>query len=282
MTAVTHEIQLDMLALLGAVITHAPAVVAAVLILVATRIAAVWFVRSANAVGSRSLRSASLRLLLEKTTLVGIWTLGVVLAALIAFPGLRLGDIFATLGLTSVAIGFAFQDIFKNFLAGVLLLLNEPFRIGDQIIVDRFEGTVEHIDLRFTSIRTYLGERILVPNATVFTTAVQIRTAFAPRRTDLAVGLVYGSDVSLALSVLRGALDGVAGVEAQPEPRVDAVAFGESSIDFMVRFWSKPHQAEVLQTKSRVIVAIDRALAAASLEIAFPTRTIVLQQPLTT
>jgi small conductance mechanosensitive channel len=90
------------------------------------------------------------------------------LASVIAFPALGLGDIIGLLGVGSVAISFAFQDIFKNFLAGILLLLHEPFLLGDQIFVANFEGTVEKIWMRSTQILTERGERVIVPNALVF------------------------------------------------------------------------------------------------------------------
>jgi len=76
------------------------------------------------------------------------WAAGSSIACVIAFPALRPGDIIGLLGLGSVAISFAFQEIFKNFLAGILLLLHEPFLLGDQIFVEGFEGTVEKISMR--------------------------------------------------------------------------------------------------------------------------------------
>jgi small-conductance mechanosensitive channel len=90
------------------------------------------------------------------------------IACAIAFPALGSGDIRGLLGLGSVAISFAFQDLFKNFLAGILLLLHEPFLGGDRIFVEGFEGTVEKISMRSTQILTDRGERVIVPNAIVF------------------------------------------------------------------------------------------------------------------
>ena len=96
------------------------------------------------------------------------WSAGSSIACVIAFPALAPGDIIGLLGLGSVAISFAFQDIFKNFLAGILLLLHEPFLWGDQIFVEGFEGTVEKISMRSTQILTDGGEGVIVPNAIVF------------------------------------------------------------------------------------------------------------------
>ncbi|MEG4234162.1 mechanosensitive ion channel [Microcoleus sp. Pol11C3] len=91
------------------------------------------------------------------------------IACVIVFSALRPGNIIGLLGLDSVAISFAFQDIFKNFLSGILLLLHEPFLWGDQIFVEGFEGTVEKISMRSTHILTDRGERVIVPKAIVLT-----------------------------------------------------------------------------------------------------------------
>jgi small conductance mechanosensitive channel len=172
-TALGDQTRATLLVLYGQAVTRLPAAVAGGIILILTSYAARIASRSADALGRRMLRSASLQILFTKSAALGVWMIGVLVASLLIFPGLRLGDIVATLGLGSVAVGFAFQDIFKNFLAGILLLVNEPFRIGDVIVVDKYEGFVEHIELRTTNVRTYAGEMVLIPNSLVFTAAVR-------------------------------------------------------------------------------------------------------------
>jgi uncharacterized membrane protein len=108
-----------------------------------------------------------------------------------------------------VAIGFAFRDILQNFLAGILLLLTEPFRIDDQIIVKEFEGTVEDIQTRATMIRTYDGRRIVIPNAELFTESVIVNTAFEKRRLEYDVGIGYGDDIERAKALILEAIAGV-------------------------------------------------------------------------
>jgi len=138
--------------IVGNLIRALPGLIAGIIILFLARYAAKVTYKVARKVGKKAVPSASLQLLLQKTSYILTLTLGVLLAGVVAFPGLNLGDIIAALGLGSIAVGFAFQDIFKNFLAGILLLLQEPFRIGDQIIVAGYEGTVEQIDIRTTRI----------------------------------------------------------------------------------------------------------------------------------
>jgi len=274
--AITAQLQRDAIALTSNAILRVPALVVAVLVLIATKGLAQLARRSVHVVSTRTVKSFSLRMLAEKAAGIGVWIAGSLLAALLVFPTLRLGDLVATLGLSTVAIGFAFADIFKNFFAGILLLVNEPFRIGDQIVVGTFEGTVEQIDLRFTVLHTYRGERLLIPNAIVFTSAVQINTAYGKRRTDLEVGVVYGSDLAATRSALARAIASVEGVLSEPAPIVDLVKFDDSSVDAVVRYWTAPLRAQTLRVQTRAILAIDAALREDGVEIAFPTRTLVV------
>lgn len=260
--------------LLGSTVKVLPALLIALVIIMLTRYAAELTRNVAGQIGRKALHSKSLQQLLSKTTYITTWIVGIVLACVVAFPGLRLGDIIATLGLGSVAIGFAFQDIFKNFLSGILILIQRPFRIDDQIIVGDFEGTIERIDIRTTVLRTYNGERILMPNSEVFTSAVQVRTAFEQRRTDLAVGVDYNTSLPEAKNILQRTIERVEGVLDNNPPEIDLVGFGDSSIDFIVRYWTHPRQPEVRQVQTRAIMAIKEALDAADIGIPYPIRTL--------
>ena len=260
--------------ILGSTVKVIPALIAAVIIILLTRYAAQFAVKVADTVGTKTLESKSLQSLLRKTANISTWILGFVLAGVVAFPGLRLGDIIATLGLGSVAVGFAFQDIFKNFLSGILILIQRPFRIDDQIVIGDYEGTVEQIDIRVTKIRTYTGERILMPNSEVFTSAIRVRTAFSKRRTDLAVGVDYNTSLPEAKQILQRTIERVQGVLNKPTPEIDLVGFGDSSIDFVVHYWTKPRQPDVRTAQTEAIMAIKEALDAADIGIPYPIRTV--------
>ncbi len=260
--------------LLGSAVKTLPAIITALIIIMLTRYATEFAQKIAEKIGNKTLHSKSLQSLLMRTADITTWVVGVVIACVIAFPGLRLGDIIATLGLGTVAIGFAFQDIFKNFLAGILILIQRPFHINDQIIVGDYEGTVEQIDIRTTNLRTYDGERILMPNSEVFTSAVRVRTAFEQRRTDLAVGVDYNASLPAVQDILQAAIAGVEGVLDNKPPEIDIVGFGDSSIDFVVRYWTHPRQPQVRQIQTRAIIAIKEALDAANIDIPYPIRTL--------
>src|SRR6267378_7108965 len=143
---------------------------------------------SASALASRLIlratveRRHNLGVVFARLVGTGIVFLGFLVAFSIVAPMFGAGDLIKVLGIGSVAIGFAFQNILQNFLAGLLLLWAEPFRVGDEIKLDPYEGTVEEIQARATIIKTYDQRRVVIPNADLFTHSVIVNTAFDIRR----------------------------------------------------------------------------------------------------
>ncbi|MFB2938827.1 mechanosensitive ion channel family protein [Aerosakkonemataceae cyanobacterium BLCC-F154] len=274
MKALYQQVKESLLSLIGHAVEAFPAFITAIIVLCLTSYLANLVRQVVKRIGVRAVKSLSLRSLLVQTSYVTVWVLGILVASVIAFPDLRLGDLIGLLGLSSVAIGFAFQDIFKNFLAGIILLLQEPFRIGDQIIVEDYEGTVEDIAIRSTQIVTYQGEIVVVPNAVLFTNPVQVLTAQRFRRTDLEIGVDYNTPLRFAVDVLLQAVLEVEGVLAEPKAEVDGIGFGDSSIDFVVRYWTLPQKIHVRRIKTKVIIALKEACDKADINIPYPIRTV--------
>lgn len=198
--------------------------------------------------------------------------IGFFVASVVIFPGLSPGDLIAGLGIGSVALGFAFKDVLQNLFAGFLILLYRPFHIGDQIKIKDYEGTVEDINVRATRLKTYDGERVVIPNNDLYLNAVLVRTAFSSRRTKITVGIGYGEDLEKARRVLLNVLKSIEGVLDDPAPAVDVVELADSSVNLKVLFWSKPVQSEVRETSNRVVTGIKKALDAEGIEIPFPQR----------
>ena len=146
--------------------------------------------------------------------------LGGLVAAAIAFPSISAADLFSVLGIGGVAVGFAFRDILQNSLAGTLILVTRPFRLGDQIKAGDFEGTVEDIQVRATAIRTYDNRRAVIPNSDLFTGKVLVNTAFGKRRLQVRGG-IGGTVKLLALGRASWQAEGDAGTEFKPrqQPR---------------------------------------------------------------
>ncbi|MBW4518674.1 MAG: mechanosensitive ion channel family protein [Scytolyngbya sp. HA4215-MV1] len=274
MNALFQTIHHSLLNWVGRAIDLLPALLFAFVVLLLTRYSVKLVKRLIKASSERFLHNTSLQLLLVQLSSVAVWVVGILIACTLVFPSLRLGDIIGLLGLSSVAVGFAFQDIFKNFLAGILLLLNEPFRVGDQVIINNFEGTVESITIRSTQIRTYQDEQIVIPNAIVFTNPVHVLTRYPFRRTDLTIGLSYDTPLPKARQVLLGAIVDIEGIMPKPAAEVDVIGFGESSIGFVVRYWTLPQKAHVRRIQSQVVLALKQACDQAGFNIPFPIRTL--------
>lgn len=204
-----------------------------------------------------------------------IFFIGLMIAMVIAIPGFTPAKLVGALGIGSVAIGFAFKDIFQNLLSGILLLLSEPFRIGDQIVSGEFEGTVEDIKVRATTIRTYDGRQVVIPNSQLYTSALTVNTAYKRRRLELTVGIGYEDDIRKAREVILQALEKAETVSKLAEPSVVATEFGASSIDLKVRwFINDGTQANKVASIHEVIVEIKDQLDAAGVNIPFPIRTL--------
>ncbi len=194
---------------------------------------------------------------------------GVFVALTIAFPSVNPATMLGGLGLLGVAAGFAFQDILSNLLAGVLLLLRQPFVGGDQIEVNGIRGTVEAITIRETRLRTFDGRLVLVPNADVYTNAIEVQTHFGTLRSNVLVGVAYGADLSRARELALELVSAVDGVLADPAPEAYYLELGASAVDLDVRFWTEAHQAELRSVRDRVVQTIHDGFEEAGIDIPF-------------
>jgi small-conductance mechanosensitive channel len=232
--------------------------------------------RGIHYVSSRRRKHGNLSLVLGRLTEGGLMLLGVLIALVIAIPSFKPAQLIQILGISGVAIGFAFRDILQNFLAGILILLTEPFRIGDQIIVGGFEGTVEEIQVRATSIRTYDGRRVVIPNSTLFTESVMVNTAFETRRLQYDVGVGYGDDIARAQEVIRAALRNVHGVLQDPAPEALVMDLAGSWVTIRARWWiNPPRRTDVMVSTDQALHAIKDALTAEGIDLPFPTQQVL-------
>ena len=229
-----------------------------------------------RAVSQRNRTHYNLGLVLGRLSYGLIIFIGLLIALVIAIPGFTPGQLVSILGLSSVAIGFAFRDILQNFLAGILLLLSEPFRIGDQIVIGDFEGTVEDIQTRATFIKTYDGRRIVIPNANLFTNSVTVNTANEKRRLQYDVGIGYGDDIAEAKRILLDTVRAIPDVLDDPAPDALVVKLADSSVNIRLRWWIKPpRQFDVLHSQDVVLEKVAGALLSEGFDLPFPTHQIL-------
>lgn len=247
-----------------------PSIAIAIVIIIITAIVARFAVKIADGlIGKTDLR-ASLRNLIETLVKLGVWIIGLLIAMIVVFPGLTAGSLIAGLGIGAVAIGFAFQDIFENFLAGVLIMVREKMRIGDVIECEDIIGKVEHITLRETHVRALSGELTVVPNSILFKNPVEIFTDKEQRRHDVVIGVSYDTDLDEAAEVIRKAVSAVDEVDTEKGLDVFAQEFNSSSVDFLVRWWAGSTPRNGWESKDKVVRAIKRGLDDAGIEIPFP------------
>ena len=225
---------------------------------------------------TRRKRSRNLGLVLARLSQGVIILIGAFVALAIVIPSFKPGDLVQLLGVSGVAIGFAFRDILQNFLAGILILITEPFTLNDQIIFNDFEGTVEKIQTRATTIKTYDGRRIVIPNAELFTNSVTVNTAFDNRRLQYDIGIGYGDDIEAAKKIILDVLHNTEDVLSDPPPEALVVDLASSTINIRARWWiTPPRRADALDTQDRVLTAINNQLIAQGIDLPYPTQQIL-------
>ncbi|WP_114520006.1 mechanosensitive ion channel family protein [Altererythrobacter sp. ZODW24] len=263
----------------AAAIAALPTLGIAIVILVITAFIARFAVKIADKLAGKTEVRPSLRNLIDTLVKLAIWLFGLMAALIVAMPGFTPTSLIAGLGIGAVAIGFAFQDIFENFLAGVLIMLREKMRIGDVIECEGIVGKVEHITLRETYVRKLSGEVTLVPNSILFKNPVEILTDETQRRHEVVAGVSYDTDLDQAADVIRTAVLSVDAVIEDKGVDVFACEFNSSSVDFKVRWWAGSKPRDGHESRDAVIRAIKRALDEAGIEIPFPYVTHTFKEP---
>jgi small conductance mechanosensitive channel len=173
----------------------------------------------------------------------------------------------AGLGIVGIAIGFALQDIVKQFAAGVLLLMLRPFNIGDQVRIGEFEGQVMQVQLRATVLKTANGDEVLIPNADVYTTAITNSSRYQLRRHDIALILPPTADLTQMRATLIQAVGKVPRVSGNPAPTIVATGIEEQAPKLELRFWVDERAGDVDTVKTAVIAAIGKMLAQAGEDV---------------
>lgn len=235
------------------------------------------FVRSAvRRMAGRRKKSRNVGLVFGRLAQGGLIILGLLIALTIIFPNFKPADLLATLGIGGVAIGFAFRDVLQNFLAGILILLTEPFQLDDQIVFGDYEGTVERIQTRATTIRTYDGRRVVIPNGELFTNSVTVNTAYEKRRLQYDIGIGYGDDIKTAKEIILAVLSEQPNVLEDPGPEALVVDLADSTINIRARWWiNSPLRADVVSSFDDVLEEVCIRLVEAGIDLPFPTQQVL-------
>ena len=210
-------------------------------------------------------------ILVKRMTTVGVVAIGMA----IAFEYVLGFDILQIVGFFGLGLGFAFKDLLANLLAGVIVLMQGRFHIGDFIKIGENKGKVVEIQTRSTILKGLDGTEIIIPNANFLSKTVTSYTTNPSRRVQLVVGVHYKTDMELVTKIIEDVLKQNQNILPEPKAKVIATDFGDSAIMLNVRFWvaSKDGISWVV-VRSEVVLAIKKAFEERGITIPFPIKTV--------
>ena len=182
--------------------------------------------------------------------------------------GVDVAPLIAGFGVTGFILGFAFQESLGNLASGMMIAINEPFKVGDVVDAAGHTGAIVEVNMMATVMATADNKRIVLPNKSVWGGPIVNYSALDKRRVDLQVGIAYGENVERAISVIRETVAKVPGVLAEPAPAVAVAGLDESQVTINVRPWSK--NGDYWAVYSGVLQAVKEELDRAGIEIPFP------------
>jgi small conductance mechanosensitive channel len=249
------------------------------LLAVATVVGFWLLARAARNVVMRVLRRVShseqVNYLLGQIVYVAILAAGTFSALGILGLQKTVASLLAGAGIVTLALGFAFQDIAANLMAGIYLAVRRPFRRGHLVKTQDYFGIVQEVNLRWTEILTQQGQLVLIPNKQVFENPIMNYSVRGTRRVDITLGVSYGDDLEKAKQIAIEAVSAIPSILPGREVELFYEEYADSSIDFTIRFWiSFEQQKDYLAARSDAIIRIKKAFDAAGIALPFPTRTL--------
>ena len=213
--------------------------------------------------------------LIATTSYVALLIVGIMTSLSILNLSGVVTSLLAGVGIIGLALGFAFQDLAANFMSGILIAIRQPFEIDDVIETNDYIGTIESVSLRSTSIRTFQGQIVLIPNKDIFGNPIVNYSVTRKRRVDLSCGVAYGDDLEKARDLAIRAVESIEYLDTSKEVQLFYTEFGDSSINFDVRFWIDfKKQVDYLRAQSEAIMKIKKSYDDNGITIPFPIRTL--------
>ena len=196
----------------------------------------------------------------------------VIVAVIAVLPtiGVKLSGLLVAGGIVGIAIGFASQSVIGNLISGLFLMIERPLRIGNAVNIDGTMGIVEDIHILSTTLRTFDGLFVRVPNQKTFTANITNFAANVARRIEYTVGIRYSDDAEKAIEIIKNLIKDYPLALINPEPLVFVDNLGESSVEIAVRFWAPT--TEWFSVKTKLLWKIKKAIEAEGIEIPFPQR----------
>jgi small conductance mechanosensitive channel len=244
-----------------------PNVISAILIFVISYYVAVLFSRFLRRVLDRQNADQGVAHLLTRGLKWTLIALGIVTALQRFFD---VTAFLAGLGIIGFTVGFALQNIMQNFVSGIILLVQRPFRVGHVVNIAGFDGTVLKIDLRTTEVKTLDGRIVFLPNGDVLAQPIINYTRAETRRVELPIGISYDSDTEKVRKIILDEIKKISGYLDSPEPIVLFQTFGASSIDLTVFFWVDTAINSPIAAKDTALTLIKKAFEKHNIEIPYP------------
>ena len=253
-----------------------PKLLAGIVIFIITLVAAGFIAKWVRKIAKKKISNKEMLQLIFVLTRWTVVIIGTILA--LSQVDFDVTGFIAGLGVAGFTIGFALQDIAKNFISGLLLLYRQPFNIGDYVTLGDFSGHVREINVRDTLIETPSGENVIIPNQTVFENAIINFTQTPIRRQNLSIGLGYEEDANKAIEIFLDVIKNVPGVEVNPEPTVRAEGLGDSTLTLLALYWIDQSKNDYFGVHSDVITAIKEASEEHNINLPYPIQTVRLQK----
>ncbi|PSP94102.1 mechanosensitive ion channel protein [Halobacteriales archaeon QS_4_62_28] len=227
----------------------------------------------------RTLRSRNLdehaRKPLKKLVSIVIVFVGIAVAFGVAQYGDFLQSLATIAAAATLAIGLAMQDVLENFVAGVFIFTDRPFRVGDWIEWDGNAGVVEDISLRVSRVRTFDNELLTVPNSQLTDDVIKNPVAKDQLRLKFVFGIGYDDDIDTATEIILEEADNHEEILDDPAPSVRLVELGDSSVGLQSRIWiSNPSRADFVKTRGEYVTAVKQRFDAEDINIPYPNRTV--------
>ncbi|MGF1776054.1 mechanosensitive ion channel family protein [Vibrio nomapromontoriensis] len=204
----------------------------------------------------------------------GVTALGLLIA--LSQLGIELGPLLTGFGVAGVIIGFALQDTLSNFASGMMILIYRPFDVGDLVNVAGTSGTVNHMSLVSTTIRTVDNQRLVIPNNKIWGDTINNITAEKTRRVDMTFGIGYNDDIDQAKAIFNEILSQHPKVLTSPAPMIYVHTLNESSVDFIVRPWVNTE--DYWDVYWEVTESVKKSLDSNGISIPFPQRDVHIYQ----
>ncbi|MDH3492054.1 MAG: mechanosensitive ion channel [Acidobacteriota bacterium] len=218
-----------------------------------------------------------LRMLISRLLVITIVVIGIFTSLTIMIPNFGFSNLIAGLGFSSFIVGFATKDILNNFLSGILVLWQQPFKLGDYVSVDDFDGEVEEIGLRATQLKMLDGEKIIIPNGQMYSSALIIKPAGALQRVKIEIVTDYSSKVRTSKELILKALNSVGGIGAEPPPKVSLNLLSADGIKLTAYFWVDTEKDSVMEVFDSASQAINSTLRDGGVKL-FPAQRVIINE----